>query len=50
MYNYVNTGSSFICEKHLDIGAFSDQKSQIWIGTIDYVLIYDRMLSEGEIV
>ena len=46
----MNQGSTFVCEKSLDIGSFSDQKDQIWQGTIQYVLIYDRILTQSEIV
>lgn len=43
-------GSLFTCNGNLDIGAFGDQKNQIWIGSIYYVRIYDIQLSVGEIV
>lgn len=49
MYNYVDKGMRFTCERHLDIGAFSEQKNQIFNGAIDYVHIYDRIISQDEI-
>ncbi len=50
MFNFINQGATFVCEKSLDIGSFSDQKDQIWQGSIQYVLIYDRILTQSEIL
>jgi hypothetical protein len=39
--NVVKLSFSFKCGGHLDIGGYTTTKSEVWIGVINYVVIYD---------
>ena len=49
LYNKMPYGTLFTCDKNLDIGSYGFQRSEVFLGPIYYVQIFDEPIDKAKI-